>query len=118
MQAAYDASFGYSASYDASYLERARVNFELVFAATRELGGVPEMLSYEDVKDFGPDEKAVVAFLTFLCARLLEARRDNNAASYIQVHVIVFKIDAEPSIAAPMLKTPKHTIVYVFVALL
>jgi len=73
---------------EAICIERTRANFALVFAAMRELGGVPEMLSHEDVKDCGPDEKAVEAYVTFLCARLLDARAENRAALLIQVRTV------------------------------
>ncbi|XP_045672765.1 abnormal spindle-like microcephaly-associated protein isoform X2 [Phyllostomus hastatus] len=65
-------------------LENEKKNFRLVGAAVRDLGGVPAMLRHEDMSNTIPDEKVVITFLSFLCARLLDLRRETRAARLIQ----------------------------------
>jgi abnormal spindle-like microcephaly-associated protein len=59
-------------------------NFALLHAATSALGHVPEMLSSNDFLDQGPDERAVILYSSFLCARLLEVSKEERAAHVIQ----------------------------------
>ncbi|XP_037006810.2 abnormal spindle-like microcephaly-associated protein [Artibeus jamaicensis] len=65
-------------------LENERRNFQLVGSAVRDLGGVPAMLHHADMSNTIPDEKVVITFLSFLCARLLDLRRETRAARLIQ----------------------------------
>ncbi|KAK9814207.1 hypothetical protein WJX72_002306 [[Myrmecia] bisecta] len=50
-----------------------RRNFALVQDAAKALGDIPLMLSSNDFAEHGPDEKAVITYMAFLCSRLLEA---------------------------------------------
>jgi hypothetical protein len=59
-------------------------NFSAVHRAARTLGGVPEMLSPSDWAEHGPDERAVMLYLGFLCARLLDCSKEERAAHAIQ----------------------------------
>ncbi|KAF6073098.1 assembly factor for spindle microtubules [Phyllostomus discolor] len=65
-------------------LENEKKNFQLLGAAVRDLGGVPAMLRHADMSNTIPDEKVVITFLSFLCARLLDLRRETRAARLIQ----------------------------------
>ena len=65
--------------------EGVKRNFTLLAAATSRLGGVPPLLDAEDCfGERGPDEKAVVLFTAYLCARLLEVSEEERAAHAIQ----------------------------------
>lgn len=59
-------------------------NFRAVHRAAKALGGVPEMLSAKDFAEHGPDERAVILYVAFLCSRLLECSKDDRAAHIIQ----------------------------------
>jgi hypothetical protein len=64
--------------------EGVRRNFRLVAAAARELGDVPQVLGADDFAEHGPDEKAVLLYVAFLCSRLLEAGKEERAARAVQ----------------------------------
>jgi len=49
------------------------------------IGGVPVMLKTSDMSNTIPDEKTVITFLTYLCARLLSIRNEQHAATVIQL---------------------------------
>ncbi|KAM8816330.1 abnormal spindle-like microcephaly-associated protein [Rhynchonycteris naso] len=66
-------------------LENERQNFQLVRSAVRDLGGIPAMIHHADMSNTIPDEKVVVTFLSCLCARLLDLRRETHAARLIQM---------------------------------
>eukprot|EP00976_Prorocentrum_cordatum_P026569 539990-Prorocentrum_minimum.AAC.1 len=58
----------------------------------RALGGVPELLSAEDFEDggageggVGHDERALLGYVSFLFARLIEFHHENRNALHIQV---------------------------------
>jgi len=57
-------------------------NFKLVHRAAKALGSVPEMLSSRDFSEHGPDERAVILYVAFLCSRLLECSRDDRRGSH------------------------------------
>ena len=59
-------------------------NFAMVHRAAKSLGAVPEMLSSKDFADHGPDERAVILYVAFLCSRLLEVSKEERAAHTIQ----------------------------------
>nr|KAF6276382.1 hypothetical protein mPipKuh1_001099 [Pipistrellus kuhlii] len=65
-------------------LENERRNFQLVSSAARDLGGIPAMVQHADMSNTIPDEKVVITYLSFLCARLLDLRRESRAARRIQ----------------------------------
>lgn len=65
-------------------LENEKRNFQLVSSAARELGGIPAMVQHADMSNTIPDEKVVITYLSFLCARLLDLRREARAARRIQ----------------------------------
>ncbi|KAH0618335.1 hypothetical protein JD844_017438 [Phrynosoma platyrhinos] len=65
-------------------LDNEKKNFQLINAAVSHLGGVPEMIHYSDMSNTIPDEKVVIVYLSFLCARLLELSKEIRAARLIQ----------------------------------
>lgn len=66
-------------------LENEKKNFHLVRSATRDLGGIPAMIHHADMSNTIPDEKVVITYLSFLCARLLDLRKEIRAARLIQI---------------------------------
>ncbi|CAO2637106.1 Abnormal spindle-like microcephaly-associated protein homolog [Lemmus lemmus] len=65
-------------------LENEKKNFHLVRSAARDLGGIPDMIHHADMSNTIPDEKVVITYLSFLCARLLDLRKEIRAARLIQ----------------------------------
>ncbi|KFO28611.1 Abnormal spindle-like microcephaly-associated protein like protein, partial [Fukomys damarensis] len=65
-------------------LENEKKNFHLVRSAVRDLGGIPAMIHHSDMSNTIPDEKVVIMYLSFLCARLLDLRKEIRAARLIQ----------------------------------
>ncbi|XP_026773111.3 abnormal spindle-like microcephaly-associated protein isoform X1 [Pangasianodon hypophthalmus] len=65
-------------------LENERRNFQLVSLAVSYLGGVPAMITPEDMSNTIPNEKVVTCYLSFLCTRLLDLRNETRAARVIQ----------------------------------
>ncbi|KAI4876255.1 hypothetical protein NFI96_005175 [Prochilodus magdalenae] len=65
-------------------LENERSNFQMVNTAVSYLGGVPAMISPEDMSNTIPNEKVVTCYLSFLSARLLDLRNETRAARVIQ----------------------------------
>lgn len=59
-------------------------NYKAVHRAAKALGAVPEMLSSKDHAEHGPDERAVILYVAFLCSRLLDCSKDDRAAHVIQ----------------------------------
>uniref|UniRef100_UPI003AAD236D abnormal spindle-like microcephaly-associated protein n=1 Tax=Centroberyx gerrardi TaxID=166262 RepID=UPI003AAD236D len=65
-------------------LENEKNNFRLVNTAVAFLGGVPAMINPADMSNTIPNEKVVMSYLSFLCARLLDLRNETRAARVIQ----------------------------------
>ncbi|XP_061831528.2 abnormal spindle-like microcephaly-associated protein [Nerophis lumbriciformis] len=65
-------------------LENEKSNFRLVNNAVAFLGGVPAMINPADMSNTIPNEKVVMSYLSFLCARLLDLRNETRAARIIQ----------------------------------
>uniref|UniRef100_A0A452VNJ7 Assembly factor for spindle microtubules n=1 Tax=Ursus maritimus TaxID=29073 RepID=A0A452VNJ7_URSMA len=65
-------------------LENEKKNFQLVRSAIRDLGGIPAMINHSDMSNTIPDEKVVITYLSFLCARLLDLCKEARAARLIQ----------------------------------
>ncbi|KAA8589418.1 hypothetical protein FQN60_012783 [Etheostoma spectabile] len=65
-------------------LENEKNNFRLVNTAVSFLGGVPAMINPGDMSNTIPNEKVVMSYLSFLCARLLDLRNETRAARVIQ----------------------------------
>nr|XP_020442858.1 abnormal spindle-like microcephaly-associated protein [Monopterus albus] len=65
-------------------LENEKNNFRLVNTAVAFLGGVPAMINPADMSNTIPSEKVVMSYLSFLCARLLDLRKETRAARVIQ----------------------------------
>ncbi|KAK9905711.1 hypothetical protein WJX75_004975 [Coccomyxa subellipsoidea] len=62
-------------------------NFELLTAAGARLGGIPPILTADDCcAPGGPHEHAVIGYVAFLCARLLEVSCEERAAHTVQRH--------------------------------
>ncbi|KAI7821532.1 hypothetical protein BC939DRAFT_204649 [Gamsiella multidivaricata] len=65
--------------------EMDRFNYRLLDKRVQALGGVPITLRHKDMSNVGvPDEKAVILFVTYLCARLMHLNNDIRAAKTIQ----------------------------------
>ncbi|XP_035509967.1 abnormal spindle-like microcephaly-associated protein [Morone saxatilis] len=65
-------------------LENEKNNFRMVNSAVSFLGGVPAMINPADMSNTIPNEKVVISYLSFLCARLLDLRNETRAARVIQ----------------------------------
>ncbi|KAK5869529.1 hypothetical protein PBY51_024238 [Eleginops maclovinus] len=65
-------------------LENEKNNFRQVNTAVSFLGGVPAMINPADMSNTIPNEKVVMSYLSFLCARLLDLRNETRAARVIQ----------------------------------
>ncbi|XP_037105159.1 abnormal spindle-like microcephaly-associated protein [Syngnathus acus] len=65
-------------------LENEKSNFRLVNSAAAFLGGVPAMINPADMSNTIPNEKVVISYVSFLCARLLDLRNETRAARIIQ----------------------------------
>ncbi|NWW13081.1 ASPM protein, partial [Oreocharis arfaki] len=65
-------------------LDNEKQNFQLINAAVSDLGGIPAMIHHADMSNTIPDEKVVITYLSFLCSRLLDLRRETRAARLIQ----------------------------------
>ncbi|KAM7050214.1 abnormal spindle-like microcephaly-associated protein [Molossus nigricans] len=76
-------------------LENEKKNFQLVRSAVRELGGIPAMVQHSDMSNTIPDEKVVITYLSFLCARLLDLRRETRAARLIQIAWRKYRLTAD-----------------------
>ncbi|KAG0002513.1 hypothetical protein BGZ80_010660 [Entomortierella chlamydospora] len=65
--------------------EMDRFNYRLLHNKVQALGGIPITLRHSDMSNVGvPDEKAVILFVTYLCARLMHLNKDIRAAKTIQ----------------------------------
>uniref|UniRef100_A0A4W3K566 Assembly factor for spindle microtubules n=1 Tax=Callorhinchus milii TaxID=7868 RepID=A0A4W3K566_CALMI len=84
-----------STTADLQLLENEKKNFHLVTTAVVELGGVPAMIRHLDMSNTIPDEKVVIAYLSFLCARLLDLRKETRAARLIQAAWRKYKVSRE-----------------------
>ncbi|KAA6419435.1 MAG: abnormal spindle-like microcephaly-associated protein [Trebouxia sp. A1-2] len=67
-----------------THIAGVKSNLHLAQAAALALGDVPPILSAPGFLEHGPDEKATVIFLSFLCARVLEVSKEDRAAQVIQ----------------------------------
>ncbi|XP_048458010.1 abnormal spindle-like microcephaly-associated protein [Rhincodon typus] len=76
-------------------LENEKKNFNLVTTAVAKLGGVPAMIRQIDMSNTIPDEKVVIAYVSFLCARLLDLRNETRAARIIQAAWRKYKLNRE-----------------------
>ncbi|KAM4642165.1 abnormal spindle-like microcephaly-associated protein [Discoglossus pictus] len=76
-------------------LENERSNFQLVNTAVSDLGGIPAMIHHMDMSNTIPDEKIVITYLSFLCARLLDLRKETRAARVIQTAWRRYKLKVE-----------------------
>ncbi|XP_029418654.1 abnormal spindle-like microcephaly-associated protein [Nannospalax galili] len=73
-------------------LENEKKNFHLVRSAVKDLGGIPAMIHHSDMSNTIPDEKVVITYLSFLCARLLDLRKEIRAARLIQTAWRKYKV--------------------------
>ncbi|KAL9988376.1 hypothetical protein ACROYT_G002814 [Oculina patagonica] len=62
-----------------------RENFRTMAEKVQELGGVPLMTKASDMSYTIPDEKVVITYVAYLCARLLDLREETKAARCIQM---------------------------------
>ena len=68
----------------AAHITGVTSNLHLAQAAAQALGDIPPILSAPNFLERGPDEKAVIIFVSFLCARVLEVSKEERAAQVIQ----------------------------------
>ena len=59
-------------------------NLRLAHTASQTLGDIPPVLAAPGFLEHGPDERAVIIFVAFLCARVLEVSKEDRAAQVIQ----------------------------------
>nr|XP_033772299.1 abnormal spindle-like microcephaly-associated protein [Geotrypetes seraphini] len=90
----YDHSITTSVMYK-ELLENEKKNFQLVNAAVSDLGGIPAMIHHSDMSNTIPDEKMVITYLSFLCARLLDLHKETRAARVIQSTWKKYKLRTE-----------------------
>ena len=83
----------------ASHIAGVRSNLHLAQAAAQALGDIPPILSARNFLERGPDEKAVIIFVAFLCARVLEVSKEDRAAQVIQ-HCYRQKKAHQPGLAS------------------
>ncbi|XP_072919609.1 abnormal spindle-like microcephaly-associated protein [Hemitrygon akajei] len=76
-------------------LENEKKNFNLVTTAVAELGGIPAMIRLMDMSNTIPEEKVVITYVSFLCARLLDLRKEARAARIIQAAWRRYKLNCE-----------------------
>ncbi|KAG8516120.1 Abnormal spindle-like microcephaly-associated protein, partial [Galemys pyrenaicus] len=76
-------------------LENEKKNFQLVRSAVRDLGGIPAMIHHSDMSNTIPDEKVIITYLSFLCARLLDLRKETRAARIIQTTWRKYKLKTD-----------------------
>ncbi|XP_057171372.1 abnormal spindle-like microcephaly-associated protein isoform X1 [Ursus arctos] len=76
-------------------LENEKKNFQLVRSAIRDLGGIPAMINHSDMSNTIPDEKVVITYLSFLCARLLDLCKEARAARLIQTTWRKYKLKTD-----------------------
>uniref|UniRef100_K7FHR7 Assembly factor for spindle microtubules n=1 Tax=Pelodiscus sinensis TaxID=13735 RepID=K7FHR7_PELSI len=65
-------------------LENEKRNFQVINTAVSDLGGIPAMIHHSDMSNTIPDEKVVITYVSFLCSRLLDLRKETRAARLIQ----------------------------------
>uniref|UniRef100_A0A8C5WK29 Assembly factor for spindle microtubules n=1 Tax=Leptobrachium leishanense TaxID=445787 RepID=A0A8C5WK29_9ANUR len=89
-----DQGFAASALYK-ELLENEKMNYSLIHTAVSDLGGIPAMIHHSDMSNTIPDEKIVITYLSFLCARLLDLRKEARAARVIQAAWRKYRLKAE-----------------------
>ena len=68
----------------AAHMAGVTSNLHLAQAAAQALGDIPPILAAPNFLERGPDESAVIIFVSFLCARVLEVSKEDRAAHVIQ----------------------------------
>ncbi|CAM5161545.1 unnamed protein product [Natator depressus] len=76
-------------------LDNEKRNFQLINTAVSDLGGIPAMIHHSDMSNTIPDEKVVITYLSFLCSRLLDLRKETRAARLIQSIWRKYRLKAE-----------------------
>uniref|UniRef100_A0A8C8RGA5 Abnormal spindle microtubule assembly n=1 Tax=Pelusios castaneus TaxID=367368 RepID=A0A8C8RGA5_9SAUR len=76
-------------------LDNEKKNFQLINAAVSDLGGIPAMIHHSDMSNTIPDEKVVITYVSFLCSRLLDLRKEIRAARLIQSTWRKYRLKAE-----------------------
>ncbi|GCB61743.1 hypothetical protein scyTo_0007102 [Scyliorhinus torazame] len=76
-------------------LENEKKNFNLVTTAVAALGGIPAMIRHIDMSNTIPEEKVVITYVSFLCARLLDLRKEARSARVIQAAWRKYKLNCE-----------------------
>ncbi|XP_043376157.1 abnormal spindle-like microcephaly-associated protein isoform X2 [Dermochelys coriacea] len=76
-------------------LDNEKRNFQLINTAVSDLGGIPSMIHHSDMSNTIPDEKVVITYLSFLCSRLLDLRKETRAARLIQSVWRKYRLKAE-----------------------
>uniref|UniRef100_A0A674IUC2 Calponin-homology (CH) domain-containing protein n=1 Tax=Terrapene triunguis TaxID=2587831 RepID=A0A674IUC2_9SAUR len=76
-------------------LDNEKRNFQLINTAVSDLGGIPAMIHHSDMSNTIPDERVVITYLSFLCSRLLDLRKETRAARLIQSVWRKYRLNAE-----------------------
>ena len=61
-----------------------KANFTMMHECMSQIGGLPRMLSSSDFDSYGPDEIAVISFLSFVASSLMQLSREDRSATIIQ----------------------------------
>ena len=67
-----------------AHIAGVKANLRMAHAAAQALGDIPPVLAAPNFLEHGPDEKSVIIFVAFLCARVLEVSKEDRAAQVIQ----------------------------------
>ena len=65
-------------------LANEKSNFKVLAGALAKLGGIPLLSPCRDMSNTLPDEKVVIAYLSYVCHQLLLLRKESRAAVCIQ----------------------------------
>ncbi len=66
------------------FLTNEKSNFKALSKAINRLGGIPLLAQYKDMSQTLPDEKVVIAYVSYLCHHLFLLRKEGRAAKCIQ----------------------------------
>ena len=65
-------------------LENEKYNFRLISKTLHDLGGIPPLLQWRDMSNTLPNEKVVIAYVSYLCHQMFVLRKEIRAVLCIQ----------------------------------
>ncbi|KAL5489025.1 hypothetical protein EMCRGX_G018068 [Ephydatia muelleri] len=65
-------------------LENEKYNFRLLAKTLHDLGGIPPLLQWRDMSNTLPNEKVVIAYVSYLCHQMFVLRKEIRAVLCIQ----------------------------------